>query len=112
MSGPDSVIWKFYVGGGSKGAQLGWVSGEVGGRVGGWWWVEGCWLGGDITLAVMSNVFIGNPASTFSTFIAKSRLALGFGHNELYRAKDPDGKWRTVCGDHCIFDTGIMPHHA
>ena len=35
---------------------------------------EDCWFGGDITLAAMSNVFIGNPASSFSSFIAKSRM--------------------------------------
>ena len=68
---------------------------------------EASWLGGDITLAVMSNVFIGNPASTFSSFIAKSRLALGFGHNYLFRAKDENDQWRTVCGDHCVFDPSI-----
>lgn len=66
------------------------------------------WTGGDITLAVMSNVFIGNPASSFSAIIAKSRLALGFGHNYLYRAKDQSGKWSTVCGDTCIYDSQII----
>jgi len=35
-------------------------------------------------------------------------LALGFGHNYLFRAKDERGDWRTVCGDHCIYDTSIM----
>jgi len=50
----------------------------------------------------------GNPASTFSGFIAKSRLALGFGHSYLFRAKDENGAWRTVCGDHCIFDKSIL----
>jgi len=69
---------------------------------------EACWIGGDLTLGVMSNVFIGNPASSFTSFIAKARLALGFGHNYLFRAKDENGKWRTVCGDHCIFDRSIM----
>jgi hypothetical protein len=67
------------------------------------------WLGGDITLAIMSNVFIGNPASSFSGFIAKSRLALGFGHNYMFRAKDQTtGKWKTVCGDTCVFEKRIM----
>ena len=65
-------------------------------------------LGGDITLAVMSNVFIGNPVSTFSGIIAKSRLALGFAHNYLWRAKDDVGNWHTVCGDTCIFDKSLM----
>jgi len=66
------------------------------------------WIGGDITLGVMSNVFIGNPASTFSGIIAKARLALGFGHNYMFRAKDESGQWYTVCGDTCVFDSQIM----
>lgn len=66
------------------------------------------WIGGDITLAIMSNVFIGNPASTFSTFIAKSRLALGFGQNYLFRNKNEDGEWITSCGDACVFDMHVM----
>ena len=69
---------------------------------------EASWVGGDLTLAIMSNVFIGNPASSFSGFIAKSRLALGFGHNYLFRAMDENGEWRTVCGDSCIFDRKVM----
>eukprot|EP00584_Thalassiosira_punctigera_P010576 CAMPEP_0172533386 /NCGR_PEP_ID=MMETSP1067-20121228/6117_1 /TAXON_ID=265564 ORGANISM="Thalassiosira punctigera, Strain Tpunct2005C2" /NCGR_SAMPLE_ID=MMETSP1067 /ASSEMBLY_ACC=CAM_ASM_000444 /LENGTH=462 /DNA_ID=CAMNT_0013318031 /DNA_START=39 /DNA_END=1424 /DNA_ORIENTATION=- len=51
------------------------------------------WIGGDITLGVASNVFIGNPASSFANFIVKTRLALGMGHNEMYRAKDENGEW-------------------
>jgi hypothetical protein len=69
---------------------------------------EACWIGGDLTLAIMSNVFIGNPASTFTGFIAKARLALGFGHNYLFRARDDKGQWKTVCGDHCIFDRSFL----
>ncbi|KAL7451174.1 hypothetical protein ACHAWC_003002 [Mediolabrus comicus] len=69
---------------------------------------EATWVGGDITLAVMSDVFIGNPASTFSGFIAKSRLALGKGHSYLFRAKNEKGEWYTTCGDTCIFDKKIM----
>jgi len=66
------------------------------------------WIGGDITLAVLSNVFIGNPASTFSGIMAKTRLALGFGHNYLFRAKNQSGEWYTVCGDTCVYDNRIM----
>ena len=66
------------------------------------------WIGGDITLAVMSNVFIGNPASTFSGFITKSRLALGFGHSYLFRAQNDKGEWVNTCGDSCVFDRRIM----
>mmetsp|Transcript_41670 Transcript_41670/g.76162 ORF Transcript_41670/g.76162 Transcript_41670/m.76162 type:complete len:169 (+) Transcript_41670:3-509(+) len=60
-------------------------------------------FGGDVTLAVMANVFIGNPASTMSDFIVKSRVSLGFGNKYMYRAKDENGKWTTVCGDDCLF---------
>ncbi|KAL7553166.1 hypothetical protein ACHAWF_016408 [Thalassiosira exigua] len=64
---------------------------------------DSCWFGGDVTLAVMADVFIGNPASTMSLFIARSRAALGTGRNYLWRAKDGEGMWRTVCGDECLF---------
>jgi len=64
---------------------------------------EAAWSGGDMTLGVMSNVFIGNPASSFSGFVAKSRLALGKGHTYLFRARDNEGQWSTVCGDSCVF---------
>ncbi|KAL3799103.1 hypothetical protein HJC23_002231 [Cyclotella cryptica] len=66
------------------------------------------WIGGDLTLAIMSDVFIGNPASTFSTFIAKSRLSLGFGQNYLFRNKNENGEWVTSCGDACVFDKRVM----
>jgi hypothetical protein len=69
---------------------------------------EASWIGGDLTLGIMSNVFIGNPASTFSTFIAKSRLSLGFGQNYLFRRKTAEGEWVTSCGDGCVFDKRVM----
>lgn len=65
------------------------------------------WIGGDITLGVMANAFIGNPASTFSGYIAKSRLAMGFGQSYLFRAKKND-VWVNTCGDTCIFDKRIV----
>jgi hypothetical protein len=68
---------------------------------------EASWRGGDMTLGIMSNVFIGNPASSFSGFIAKARLALGKGHSYLFRARDSEGRWQTVCGDSCVFDQAI-----
>ena len=66
------------------------------------------WVGGDITLGVMANAFIGNPASTFSGFIAKSRLALGYGQSYLFRAKNGDGEWVSTCGDTGVFDKRIL----
>jgi len=69
---------------------------------------EATWIGGDFTVAVMANAFIGNPASSFSGFIAKSRLALGFGQSYLFRAKNENGEWVNTCGDTCIYDKRIM----
>ncbi|KAL7456366.1 hypothetical protein ACHAWC_008751 [Mediolabrus comicus] len=70
------------------------------------------WVGSDITLAIMSNVFIGNPASTFSGFIAKSRLALGFDNTFMFRAQNEKGQWVNVCDDRCIFSKRIMKSMA
>ncbi|KAL7530749.1 hypothetical protein ACHAWF_003493, partial [Thalassiosira exigua] len=60
---------------------------------------EASWVGGDITAAVAADVFIGNPASSFSGFIAKSRVALGYHNNYLFRKKKRNGEWVDVC-DH------------
>ena len=70
---------------------------------------DASWIGGDITAALMADVFIGNPASTFSGFIAKSRVALGY-HDTTYmfRKKDDDGKWVDACSKICIYDRKIM----
>lgn len=45
--------------------------------------------GADIALAVLSDVYIGNPASVTSGFIARSRMALGYSGpaTELFRRK-------------------------
>jgi len=69
---------------------------------------EASWVGGDITLAVMADVFIGNPASTFSGFIAKSRVSLGYEANYMFRKKNDDGEWVDVCDYRCIFDHNVM----
>ena len=63
-----------------------------------------CWIVGDVTAAHMANVFIGNPASTFSAFIRQSRNAFGFGNNYVYMTRDyQGGRWRTACDDSCLF---------
>ena len=64
---------------------------------------EASWIGGDITLATVASVFIGNPASSFSGFIAKSRVALGYNNNYIYRKRDEAGTWVNVCDDSCSF---------
>ena len=69
---------------------------------------EASWVGGDMSVAIMSTVFIGNPASTFSGFIAKSRIALGFDTNYLFRRKTDEGDWIDVGNQLSIFDRKIM----
>ena len=70
-------------------------------------------LGGEMTLAMMSQVFIGNPGSSLSAFIAKARVSFGFEHNKMYMAKDLNtGQWQSVCGDQCLFDYDIMGDQA
>lgn len=45
--------------------------------------------GADIALALLSDVYIGNPASGTSGFIARSRMALGYSaeSTQLFRRK-------------------------
>jgi hypothetical protein len=45
--------------------------------------------GADVALAVLSDVYIGNPASVTSGFIARSRMALGYSaeSTQLFRRK-------------------------
>mmetsp|Transcript_5601 Transcript_5601/g.11529 ORF Transcript_5601/g.11529 Transcript_5601/m.11529 type:complete len:469 (-) Transcript_5601:262-1668(-) len=64
---------------------------------------ESSWLGGDMTLAIMSNAFIGNPASSLSAFIAQSRVAFGLNNTYLFRSRDGGGEWKDVCDENCIF---------
>ena len=71
------------------------------------------WVGGDITLGTMATVFIGNPGSTFSIFIAKSRVALGFSHTFLFRKWDDSIKeWVNSCDVLCVFDKKIVNYHS
>ncbi|KAL7516898.1 hypothetical protein ACHAWX_001868 [Stephanocyclus meneghinianus] len=68
---------------------------------------ESSWVGGDLAIAIVADAFIGNPASTFSGFIAKSRIALGFENTYLFRAKKGD-QWVDSCEDRCIFYKWVM----
>lgn len=63
-----------------------------------------------MTAAIMSTVFIGNPASTLSGFIAKSRYALGFKDTYLFRAKNRKGEWDDTLAQRDIFDVRKNMH--
>ena len=62
----------------------------------------------DMMLAILSDVFIGNPASSFSWFIAQARYALGIEHSYLFfrrNAKSSNGwGWETFCDEDCLYD--------
>ena len=61
-------------------------------------------VAGDIMLGMLSDVFIGNPASSFSQYIAMARYALGLGRSFLYVRRDAlSGKWETFCDDESCF---------
>jgi len=68
--------------------------------------------GADIALSVLADVFIGNPASVTSGFIARSRISLGMEQNYLWRKKRKEdfggSSWFSVCNDECIFKPKIM----
>ena len=67
-------------------------------------------MSGDILLAILSDVFIGNPASSFSQYIVQVRYALGFDKSYLYVRKNVDVinggyNWETFCVDEsCFYD--------
>jgi len=63
----------------------------------------------DIALAIVSDVFIGNPASVTSGFIARSRTALGYPDKatQLFRRKRIH-QWYSVCNEECVFNPWIM----
>eukprot|EP00578_Thalassiosira_sp_NH16_P003751 CAMPEP_0181138744 /NCGR_PEP_ID=MMETSP1071-20121207/34407_1 /TAXON_ID=35127 /ORGANISM="Thalassiosira sp., Strain NH16" /LENGTH=208 /DNA_ID=CAMNT_0023225595 /DNA_START=236 /DNA_END=859 /DNA_ORIENTATION=- len=48
----------------------------------------------DMMLAILSDLFIGNPSSTFAWYIAQVRFALGLGvGTHLFYKKEEDGTW-------------------
>eukprot|EP00584_Thalassiosira_punctigera_P005975 CAMPEP_0172544276 /NCGR_PEP_ID=MMETSP1067-20121228/14464_1 /TAXON_ID=265564 ORGANISM="Thalassiosira punctigera, Strain Tpunct2005C2" /NCGR_SAMPLE_ID=MMETSP1067 /ASSEMBLY_ACC=CAM_ASM_000444 /LENGTH=601 /DNA_ID=CAMNT_0013330805 /DNA_START=111 /DNA_END=1916 /DNA_ORIENTATION=+ len=58
----------------------------------------------DGMLAILSTVFIGNPYSTYSQFIAQVRYALGIGPSYLFIKMDNDTKkWTAFCDDEYCF---------
>lgn len=58
----------------------------------------------DLMLGVLSTVFIGNPVSTFTTYIAAARYALGLGPTYLHARYDEERRvWTTFCDDEECF---------
>ena len=67
--------------------------------------------GADVALAVLSDVFIGNPASLTAGFIARSRMALGYSYEstQLFRTWKPEERtWHSVCNEECVFNPHIL----
>ncbi|KAL7536942.1 LOW QUALITY PROTEIN: hypothetical protein ACHAXR_007491 [Thalassiosira sp. AJA248-18] len=51
---------------------------------------------GDMMLAILSDVFVGNPVSTFSQYVVQARYALGIKNSYLFARRDGD-EWETFC---------------
>eukprot|EP00573_Skeletonema_grethae_P011925 CAMPEP_0201703320 /NCGR_PEP_ID=MMETSP0578-20130828/39348_1 /ASSEMBLY_ACC=CAM_ASM_000663 /TAXON_ID=267565 /ORGANISM="Skeletonema grethea, Strain CCMP 1804" /LENGTH=404 /DNA_ID=CAMNT_0048191073 /DNA_START=119 /DNA_END=1333 /DNA_ORIENTATION=- len=65
--------------------------------------------GPDTALAILSDVYIGNPASVTSGYIARSRFALGYGEEQTYMfRKEHHDKWISVCNAKCIWNPWVM----
>ena len=65
--------------------------------------------GPDAALAILSDVYIGNPSSVTSGYIARSRYALGYNEEQTYMfRKEHLTRWISVCNDKCIFNPWIM----
>ena len=61
-------------------------------------------MSGDILLRTLSDVFVGNPASSFSQYIAMVRYALGLGRSYLYVRRNPiSDEWEMFCDDESCF---------
>lgn len=71
---------------------------------------EASWIGGDMTLGILADTFIGSPMSTFSMFIAQARIALGLSDAYLYRARNDNQEWVTSCETRtCLYRNLINP---
>ncbi|KAL7535962.1 hypothetical protein ACHAXR_006835, partial [Thalassiosira sp. AJA248-18] len=57
---------------------------------------------GDMMLAILSDVFVGNPASTFSQYVVQARYALGIKNSYLFARRDGD-EWETFCNEEECF---------
>jgi len=59
----------------------------------------------DMMLAILSDLFIGNPSSTFAWYIAEVRFALGLGlGTHIFYKKESDGTWvDSCCGEVCLY---------
>ncbi|KAK1741301.1 hypothetical protein QTG54_007779 [Skeletonema marinoi] len=65
--------------------------------------------GPDTALAMLSDVYIGNPASVTSGYIARSRHALGYNEEQTYMfRKEHKDNWISVCNAKCIFNPWVM----
>jgi len=75
------------------------------------------WVGGDMMLAVLADLFVGSPISTLAGNVARARVALGFNAttNYLFPRKKESEKvdsWEFFCDDRCLYDPSIMKSYV
>jgi len=80
-------------------------------------------VSGDMMLAIMADVFVGNPVSTFSQYIVQARYAIGKGNSYLFARRKSGGdgddhvgtdgsgdygeeQWETFCSsdERCFYE--------
>ncbi len=71
---------------------------------------KGSWAGGDMMMAILADVFIGTPISTFAGNIARARIALGFETSPNYLFLNTE--LEPFCNSTCLFDTKILSSYV
>lgn len=67
--------------------------------------VINCDLGGRMYLAILADVYLGNPVGQLGLWIARMRLALGFGAKDTYVLTEKQGdKWASLLHDNNYLD--------
>jgi hypothetical protein len=70
------------------------------------------WVGGDMMLAVLADVFVGSPISTLAGNVARARVALGFNGSTNYlfpmKRRDYHSTWAFFCNNQCLYDPNIL----
>ena len=71
---------------------------------------EGSWAGGDMMMAILADVFIGTPISTFAGNIARARIALGLETSPNYLFLNSE--MEPFCNSTCLFNKKVMSDYV
>lgn len=66
----------------------------------------------DMLLAILSDLFIGNPSSTFAWYIAQVRHALGLGPSRLFYKRDNRSNGNVAWAESCTGETCLYKRYC